>query len=128
MSESTKGQQNRKQIRQQIEATFEKYCPNTLEKLADYIAYEFNLSPYTVRYTYLPMFITVGILEFNDEGMVDLSAKGKNLQTSVDGLIDEEIKEEHEEENENRKQLGKPEVTLEEWKKTRPKRIKPLGD
>jgi hypothetical protein len=71
MSEATKGQQNRKQIVEKIEDALPKYCPNTLDKLADFIAYEFYLSPYTVRYTYLPMFVTVGRLTSLGNGLYD---------------------------------------------------------
>lgn len=69
MSEATKGQSKRKEIRQSIEADLPKYCPDTLERIADRIAYEYNLSPYTVRYTYLPMFITVGVLKSQGNGV-----------------------------------------------------------
>lgn len=63
MSEATRGQTKRKEIKQSIEADLPKYCPDTLDRLADRIAYNYNLSPYTVRYTYLPMFVTVGVLK-----------------------------------------------------------------
>lgn len=127
MSEETRGQQSRKMIRQQIESELEKYCPNPINKLADLIAYDFNLSPYTVRYTYIPMFITVGILEFNHDNLVVLSAKGKGLQTTEDGLTEEQFNQEFEEENEQRNKLGKPPLSLEEWKKMRSKRLKPIS-
>ena len=43
-----------------------------------------------------------------------------------DGLTEEEVKEELQEENEHRAELGKPKVSLEEWKKLRAKRKRPL--
>jgi len=69
MSMATKGQSNRKQIRETIESHLSDYCPDVLDRLADRIAYDYNLSPYTVRYTYLPMFITVGRLKYSGNGM-----------------------------------------------------------
>jgi hypothetical protein len=80
MSEATRGQQNRREIRRQIESHLGNYCPNTLDKLANLIAYDFNLSPYTVRYTYLPMYVDAGILESCGDGKYTLTEKGKNLK------------------------------------------------
>jgi predicted transcriptional regulator len=79
MSEATRGQQNRREIRRQIEASLANYCPNTLDKLANLVAYDFNLSPYTVRYTYLPMYVDAGILEPCGDGKYTLTEKGKKL-------------------------------------------------
>jgi hypothetical protein len=126
MSEESKGQQIRKRIREQVESQLSKYCPNTFNKMANLIAYDFNLCPDTLKYNYLPMFIDAGILEFNHDNMVVLSAKGQRLQTTTDGLTDKDLQEELEEENENRVKLGKPKISLEEWKKMREKRKKPL--
>jgi hypothetical protein len=69
LSEATKGQTRRKQIRETIESNLSRYCPDTIDRLADRIAYDYNLSPYTVRYTYLPMFITVGVLKSLGNGV-----------------------------------------------------------
>jgi hypothetical protein len=126
MSEESKGQQIRKNIRLAIEQALAKYCPSTISKMANLIAYDFNLSPDTLRYNYLPMFVDAGILELNQDNLYALSAKGKHLQTTEDGLTDEQLKEEINEENEHRSQLGKPKVSLEEWKKMRSKRLKPI--
>jgi hypothetical protein len=104
-----------------------KYTPNTLDKIANLIAFDLYLSPYTVRYTYLPMFVDVEVLEPCGDGIYNLSAKGKGLQTTEDGLTEEQVKEELEEENEQRSKLGKPKVSLEEWKAIRSKRIKPVS-
>ena len=80
MSEATRGQQNRKEIRQQMEFNLAKYFPDTLDRASNRIAYDFHLSPYTVRYTYLPMFIDVGILASCGNGKYDLSAKAQQAQ------------------------------------------------
>jgi len=69
LSEATKGQSRRRQIRETIEADLPNFCPDTIDRLADRIAYKYNLSPYTVRYTYLPMFITVGVLKSLGNGV-----------------------------------------------------------
>lgn len=122
MSEETHGQQNRKRIKEQVEHNLSKYCPNTFNKMANLIAYDFNLCPDTLKYSYLPMFIDAGILEYNHDNLLVLSAKGKGLQTTEDGLTDEQLQEELKEENEHR---DRP-ISLEEWKKKRPKRFKPL--
>jgi hypothetical protein len=128
MSDSTQGQQNRKEIRQQIESVLKKYVPETLSGMANLIAYDFNLSPYTLKYNYIPMFIKVGILEYDGDNLLVLSAKGKKIQTTKDGLSEKELQEELIEENENRNKLGKPRLSLEEWKKLRSKRMKPLSE
>lgn len=127
MSQPTKGQQNRKEIHERILFLLSKYTPNTLDKIANLIAFDLYLSPYTVRYTYLPMFVDVEVLEPCGDGIYNVSAKGKGLQTTEDGLTEEQVKEELEEENEQRSQLGKPKVSLEEWKAIRSKRIKPVS-
>lgn len=123
MTEATKGQKNRKEIRNRIESELLNYCPNQIDKLSDPIAYDFNLSPYTVRYTYLPMFINVGILKHNGNG--DLIPTGTERKPLIE-LSDQEFKDEFDEENEQRNKLGKPPLTLKDWKKKRPKRSKPV--
>lgn len=126
MSEESRGQQIRKRIQEQVEGRLSKYCPNPFNKMANLIAYDFHLCPDTLKYNYLPMFIDAGILEYNHDNMLILSAKGKSLQTTEDSLTDDQLKEELQEENENRNRLGKNPVSIEEWKKIRSKRIKPL--
>jgi hypothetical protein len=42
-------------------------------------------------------------------------------------LTDEQLREELQEENEQRSKLGKPRVSLEEWKEKRAKRLKQVG-
>ena len=80
MSEATKGQDNRKNIRKTMESRLPEYCPNSLDRVANLIAYDFNLSPYTVRYTYLPMFIDKGVLTLCEDGNFDVSATEKQKQ------------------------------------------------
>lgn len=126
MSEESKGQQIRKRIRETVENQLSKYCPNTFNKMANLIAYDLNLTPDTIKYNYLPMFIDAGILEYNNDNMLILTAKGQQIQTTEDGLTEQQLKEEFEEENDCNKQLGKPEITLEDWKHQRKTRIKPV--
>ena len=83
MTESTQGQKNRKNIQDTLEPKLSEFCPNSLDKMANLIAYKFHLSPYTVRYSYLPMFIDAGILELcNGNGCYALSDKVKQSQLS----------------------------------------------
>jgi hypothetical protein len=56
MSEATRGQQNRKEIRQRMESLLPKFCPDTFSGLANSLAYELNLTPDTIKYNYLNMF------------------------------------------------------------------------
>ena len=128
MAEETRGQTSRKNIQQSLLNVLDKYSPNFYRKMANLIAFDFHLSPDTVKYRYLDMFLDNGILEYDSEGFLVLTAKGKALQTTEDGLTKEQLAEELQEENENRNKLGKPPLSLEEWKKKRQKRIKPLGE
>jgi hypothetical protein len=127
LSEESKGQQNRKNIRMAVEHSLSNYCPNTYNRMANLIAYDFNLCPDTVKYSYLSMFIEAGILEYNHDNQLDLSAKGKKIQTTSDGLTVEDLQKELDEENESRNRLGQKPVTLEEWKQMRSRRFKPLN-
>lgn len=126
MSDASRGQQIRRNIRQEMESQLHKYLPNTFSVLSYRLAYDFNLTPDTVKYNYLIMFIANGILERTEDGLLDLSAKGKALQTTEDGLSDKELFEELTEENENRAKLGKPKVSLEEWREMRSRKKKPI--
>jgi hypothetical protein len=80
MSEVTRGQTSRKLIRQEIERSLQRYLPADVSKLANLIAYDFNLSPFTVRYTYLPMFLDAGVIEHGQDGLIHLTEKGKQKQ------------------------------------------------
>lgn len=126
MSEVTRGQTSRKIIRMEIEKNLAKYLPMEYSKLANLIAYDYNLSPYTVRYTYLPMFLDAGIIQVGSDGKVYLTQKGEEMQVTVNGLTKQQLIEELQEENERRAQLGKPPVSFEEWLQIRRKRFKPL--
>ena len=122
MSQATRGQRNRQEVSHDIELNLQKYCPNTLDKMANLIAYDYNLSPYTVRYTYLPMYVDVGRLVNCGNGCYDVWSK-----LTKDDFSESELQAELDEENKNRKQLGKPELTMEQWKKERPPRFKQLS-
>jgi hypothetical protein len=122
MSEESRGQQIRNRIAHAIENQLSKYCPNPYNKMANLIAYDFNLCPDTLKYRYFPMFIDAGILEYNHDNLLVLTAKGQRVQTTEDGLTPDELKVELEEENEQRAKLGKPKISFEEWKKKRQKR------
>ena len=63
MSKTTRGQQARETIKDRIEESLPKYCPNDFRRMALLIAYDFNLAPDTVKYRYLDMFIEKGILK-----------------------------------------------------------------
>jgi len=132
MSEVTRGQTSRKLIRQEIERSLGRYLPADVSKLANLIAYDFNLSPYTVRYTYLPMFIDAGILEYGQDGRLHLTQKGREkleqleLPTQQLQQEQEELRLELEKENERRAQLGLPRVSFEEYMNMKNQRQKGL--
>jgi hypothetical protein len=126
MSEETRGQRARKNIQLTMMGQLSKYCPNTYYRMANLIAFDFNLTPDTVRYNYLSMFIDAGILEYSNDRMLVLTAKGKNLQTTDDGLTEQQLAEELQETNENRSELGRKPISPEEWKKIRPRRTKQI--
>ena len=116
----TLGQLNRKNIQDRIQDLLPYYCSKTdsIDELAHHIAYDFHMNPHTIRYFYLPMFITVGVLLENN-GHIACNA-------TKDGLTEEQLNQELQEENEMRSQLGKKPISTEEWKKIRSKRIKPI--
>ena len=116
----TLGQLNRKNIQERIQESLPYYCSKTddIDELAHYVAYDFHMNPHTIRYFYLPMFITVGVLK-DINGHVTCNA-------TSDGLTEKELQDELDEENAQRNQLGKPRVSLEEWKKMRSERFKPF--
>jgi hypothetical protein len=129
MSEVTRGQTSRKIIRTEIENSLGKYLPAEYSKLANIIAYDFNLSPYTVRYTYLPMFLDAGIIELGQDGLIHLTLKGRKKQEQLQQPQQQEQPQEQqlqpptekqlqlelEKENERRAKLGLPRVSYEEW-------------
>jgi len=75
LSDATKGQLNRRSIREKMESELEKYCPNTISRMANLIAYDFNLAPDTVKYSYLFMFISKGILYGKEDGIYYLDSE-----------------------------------------------------
>lgn len=83
MSESTLGQQNRKNIRQTIEIHLGDYCGNPIDKMANLLAYDYNMGIRTVRYDYLPMFIDKGILFLDENGLVQMSNGNKHKPVSI---------------------------------------------
>ncbi len=117
----TLGQDNRENIQDRIQELLPLYLQKTddLDELSHFIAYDFHMNPHTIRYDYLPMFITVGALIYNNGHL--------SINATTDGLSEKDLLEELTEENENRAQLGKPKVSLEEWRKMRSKRRKPLA-
>jgi single-stranded DNA-specific DHH superfamily exonuclease len=116
----TLGQLNRKNIQERIEELLPYYCSKTddIDELAHYISYDFHMNPHTIRYFYLPMFITVGRLQ-------DVNGHITCIATE-DGLSEKNLQEELKEENEQRSKLDKSPLTLEEWKKKRTQRFKPI--
>jgi hypothetical protein len=108
MTEETKGQRARKNIQLTIIGKLSKYCPNTFSKMANLIAFDFNLTPDTVRYNYLSMFIDAEILEYNNDRMLILTAKGKGFQTNEDGsTVNDTFKKSVEEINDLRREKKK---------------------
>lgn len=71
---------------------------------------------------YLECCLSWGIMELSD-GVLLFKGIPDNSEVPTD-LTDEQLREELEEENEQRSKLGKPRVSLEEWKATRSKRFK----
>lgn len=81
-----------------------------------------------IRENYIEPLIDEDILRETRDGYIEFVGLPENAEVpSEDSLTEQEIVEELEEENEMRNQLGKKPLSLEEWKKTRPKRLKPLG-
>jgi len=123
MSEESRGQIIKKNITKAMEGQLHKYVPNPFNRMANLIAYEFNLTPDTVRYNYLNMFIENGILIHTNNGELDLSAKGKALQIDEE-QSEEDLKQEYTEYVEKKKEteffaeykkLPEPKPTFETW-------------
>ncbi|MBT0159920.1 hypothetical protein G4O51_08040 [Candidatus Bathyarchaeota archaeon A05DMB-2] len=73
---------------------------------------------------YLMSCLSWGIMELNDGNLI---FKGIPDDAEMPcELTEEQLKEELAEENEQRNKLGKPRVSLEEWKEKRSKRLKPI--
>jgi hypothetical protein len=73
---------------------------------------------------YLESCLSWGIMELDDGNLI---FKGiPNGAEMPCELTEEQLREELDEENEQRNKLGKPRVSLEEWKEKRSKRWKPI--
>jgi hypothetical protein len=73
---------------------------------------------------YLESCLSWGIMELDDGNLI---FKGiPNGAEMPCELTEEQLREELDEENEQRNKLGKPRVSLEEWKEKRSKRLKPI--
>jgi hypothetical protein len=75
MSQATKGQEHRHEIRVAIEEDLSQFCPDTKDNLACKIAYKENLTPDTVKYNYLKMLITIRYIVPCGNGKYDLAEK-----------------------------------------------------
>ena len=74
---------------------------------------------------YLESCLSWGIMEL-DDGILNFKGIPDEAEIPTE-LTDEQLREELQEENEQRNKLGKPRVSLEEWKEKRAKRLKQLG-
>jgi hypothetical protein len=73
---------------------------------------------------YLESYLSWGILDL-DDGILIFKGIPDNEEIPCE-LTEEQLREELEEENEQRNKLGKPKVSLQEWKEKRSKRLKPI--
>ena len=74
---------------------------------------------------YLESCLSWGVLELCD-GVLIFKGIPDSEEIPTE-LSDEQLREELDEENDHRNKLGKPRVTLKEWREMRAKRFKPLG-
>jgi hypothetical protein len=92
----------------------------------DRLATRTCVSTRKIREDYVTPLISEGILERSSEGFhIKFIGLPVDAEMPVE-LTLEELREELDEENENRSKLGKPRVSLEEWKRMRSKRKRPL--
>ncbi len=68
MSSSTKGQQNRDGNVETILGLLEQICPNNYNYLVHYCAFQTNMAPDTIKYSYFEMFKALGILYRGKDG------------------------------------------------------------
>ena len=61
-----------------------------------------------------------------DDGVLDFKGIPDEAEIPTE-LTDEQLREELQEEDEQRSKLGKPKVSLKEWKEMRSKRLKQVG-
>lgn len=71
----TDGQTNRKKNVVDMEDLLHEFLPMAYDKLAGKIAYQMSLSPDTVKYSYLLMFMAEKIIWMDKHGIVYLSEK-----------------------------------------------------
>jgi len=67
MSESTKGQNNRKRIITVMINDLSNYDGLLYDKAVLRLAYKFNLAPDTIRYSYLPIFLEMKMIHIDKE-------------------------------------------------------------
>jgi len=92
-----------------------------LDEWIDKLANRCNISTRKCREDYLQPLITDGILKRQSDGCIQFVGLPENAVIPC-GLLQEEL----DEENENRAKLGKSRVSLEEWRKMRKPRFKPV--
>jgi hypothetical protein len=91
----------------------------------DKIATRTSVSTRKIREDYINPLVTEGILERTGDGHIRFVGLPVGAEKPLE-LTEQELQEELDEENDNRLKLGKPRVSLEEWKKMRTRRFKPL--
>lgn len=91
----------------------------------DKLANRSSVSTRKIKEDYLQPLITEGILEFSGRGYIKFIGLPKNAEKVLE-LSEKQLMEELEEENEKRAELGQKKLTLEDWKKMRSRRFKPL--
>lgn len=102
-----------------------KWKKGSKQEFVDKLANRTSLSTRKIRENYIEPLITEGILIQRGNGYIEFAGLPDNAEMPLE-LTSEQLAEELEEENEKRRELGKPKITLEEWKKTRTERKKPL--
>jgi|GEM_PF-2450996 hypothetical protein len=85
MSQATKGQEHRYEIRVAIEQDLAEFCPDTIDNLASRIAYKENLTPDTVKYNYLKMFKIIGFIIPCGDGKYNLAKIEEKNHTADSG-------------------------------------------
>jgi hypothetical protein len=78
MSETTKGQSNRKRIMVEMVNDLPNYDGLLYDNSVLRIAYKFNLAPDTIRYSYLPIFIEMKMISIDESNIIHIN-KGKKI-------------------------------------------------
>jgi hypothetical protein len=76
MSESTKGQSNRKRIMSEMINDLPNYNNLNYDNAVLRLAYKFNLAPDTIKYSYIPIFIEMKMMSIDKEYKIHI---GKNI-------------------------------------------------